>query len=75
MRFTQVNNDVNGNPRFVVHFLEILKEGESGYETALNRARKIGGRKFHNKQYGGGVVFSAINKEDLETRIRKAMEL
>jgi len=74
MRFTQVNNDVNGNPRFVVHFLELLKNGESGYETALNRARKIGGRKFHNKQYGGGVVFSAVNTEDLELRLRKVME-
>jgi hypothetical protein len=74
MTFTQATNDVNGNPRFVVHFLGLLKDGESGYETALSRARKIGGRKFHNKQYGGGIVFSAVNKDVLEARIRKAME-
>jgi hypothetical protein len=74
MRFTQVNNDVNGNPRYVVHFLELLKEGETGYETALSRANKIGGRKFHNKQYGGGIVFSCVNTEQLETRINKALQ-
>jgi hypothetical protein len=25
----------------------------------VEAARKLGGRKFHNKQFGGGVVFQA----------------
>ena len=51
--FTRINNDVNGNPRYVCHFLNFVKKGEETctYGTALIRAKKIGGRKFHNKQY------------------------
>jgi hypothetical protein len=40
-KFTRVNNDVNGNPRYVFHFLELA----DNYETALKLAKKIGGRK------------------------------
>lgn len=69
--FTRVNNDVNGNPRYVLHFPKLLTEEEGRdyshdfvtrqYSIALNRAKKIGGRKFHNKQYGGGILFHANN--------------
>lgn len=74
MELTQVNNDTNGNPRLVVHFLNFLKPSESysindSYELALKRAKKIGGRKFHNKQYGGGIVFSCSNPETLRNKI------
>lgn len=67
VRFTRINNDVNGNPRYVMHFLQLLTDDELNgtslqkYEIALKRARKIGGRKFHNKQYGGGIVFQSYN--------------
>lgn len=42
------------------------------YRVALIRAEKLGGRKFHNKQYGGGIVFQSYNidllsKEIIET--------
>lgn len=63
--FTRINNDTNGNPRYVVHFLQIAES----YERALFLGRKIGGRKFHNKQYGGGIVFQCYNIERLETLI------
>ena len=65
--FTRVKNDVNGNPRYVCHFLNILSEKEkennvnNAYEIAIKKANKIGGRKFHNKQYGGGLVFQSYN--------------
>jgi hypothetical protein len=55
--FTRVNNDVNGNPRYVFHFLQLA----DNYTEALTLAKKIGGRKFHNKQYGGGIVVQSYN--------------
>jgi len=68
INFTRVNNDTNGNPRYVCHFLNLIGENEckefsisEKYNFALNRAKKIGGKKFHNKQYGGGIVFQSYN--------------
>lgn len=57
IEFTRVNNDVNGNPRYVCHFLNIADD----YKTAVKLANKIGGRKYHNKQYGGGIIFQSYN--------------
>lgn len=69
--FTRVNNDVNGNPRYVCHYLnfEPVNWDENNdkrfdYNEALHLAKKLGGRKFHNKQYGGGVVFQSYNIQD-----------
>jgi hypothetical protein len=84
IEFTRVNNDTNGNPRYVCHFLNLLTTGEKNrdfsdqkdifcisnkYNYALIRAKKIGGRKFHNKQYGGGIVFQSYNIEETEKAI------
>lgn len=70
--FTRVRNDVNGNPRYVLHFLHLSKDGDakshdiSGkYAAAIKRANKIGGRKFHNNQYGGGIVFQSYSLPEL----------
>jgi hypothetical protein len=63
--FTRINNDTNGNPRFVVHYLQLA----DSYERALYLGRKLGGRKFHNKQYGGGIAFQSYNTEQLAERI------
>ena len=63
--FTRINNYTNGNPRFVVHYLQVAET----YERALYLARKIGGRKFHNKQYGGGIAFQSYNIDWLENKI------
>jgi hypothetical protein len=35
------------------------------YDLALARSRAQGGRKFHNKQYGGGIVFQSYNLRGL----------
>lgn len=81
IRLTRVNNDMNGNPRYVVHFLDILNNEENSflpfskkYEYALKKAKKIGGRKFHNKQYGGGIVFQSYNTDNLKEQIIDVME-
>lgn len=67
IQFTRVNNDVNGNPRYVCHFLNIA----SDYDTAVKMANKIGGKRFHNKQYGGGIVFQSYNIYSTEQDILK----
>ena len=68
--FTRVRNDVNGNPRYVLHFLHLNKDDDAGdipgkYAAAVKRANKLGGKKFHNKQYGGGIVFQSYSVEGL----------
>ena len=81
IEFTRINNDVNGNPRYVCHYHDLLTDAEisdrstgwldNHYKLAIKRANKIGGRKFHNKQYGGGIVFQSYNISDLEKRIHE----
>ena len=85
IQFTRVKSDANGNSRFVCHFLNLLtreeldRNGEqwipvsAKYNLALHRARKIGGRKFHNKQYGGGIVFQCYGAADITPHIEKLL--
>ncbi len=73
IQFTRIKNDTNGNPRYVCHFLtlntqeELDKTGEEWiptsqkYAIACKRANSIGGRKYHTKAYGGGIVFQSYN--------------
>jgi len=42
------------------------------YDRALERARKVGGRKFHNKQYGGGIVFQCYGQSEIDALIDQA---
>jgi hypothetical protein len=65
--FTRVNSDVYGNPRYVCHFLNIA----DNYAAAIKIANSIGGRKFHNKQYGGGIVFQSYNLQNLSDKINE----
>lgn len=74
IEWTRINNDSNGNPRYVCHFLNLLKDGEHGYDLALSRAKKIGGRKYNNKSYGGGIVFQSYNIQDDEKRIKALLD-
>lgn len=92
INWTRINNDVNGNPRYVCHFLNLVNDNdfkdlygatkdentefksrmnktEYGYKLAIKRANKIGGRKFHTKSYGGGIVFQSYNLHDTEKSI------
>jgi hypothetical protein len=76
INFTSIKNDVNGNPRVVCHYLNFIKLGESyeNYDLAVKRANTLKGRKFHNKQYGGGIVFQCFNTAELERKINEFME-
>lgn len=65
IEFTRISNDTYGNPRYVCHFLNIADD----YATAVKLANKIGGRKYHNKQYGGGIVFQSYNIKHTSDKI------
>ena len=56
---TQVTNDRYGNPRFVIHYLDVADT----YSDALKIIRRIGGKMYTAKWYGGGLVFSTYNIE------------
>jgi len=72
--FERVRNDVNGNPRYVCHFLSLDVHGSDKgigyglserYAMACKLANKAGGRKYHNKSYGGGIVFQSYSLDEL----------
>ena len=73
IEWTRVNNDSNGNPRYVCHYSTLLTEKDreelgygriqEDYSLALQRAKKIGGKKFNNKQFGGGIVFQSYESD------------
>lgn len=74
--FTRVIGDMYGNPRYVIHFTDLLKDTEDGtveykYEIALKRAKKLGGKIYRGKDIGGGIVFTTAGTESLSERLNK----
>ena len=72
----RINNDINGNPRFVVHFYDLLRDGEGEgltilekFDLVVKKARKVGGKMYRGKDFGGGIVFQSY---DIQTTINKA---
>ena len=64
--FTSINNDYSGNPRSVFHYTDL----SDSYNEALHIAKKLFNcRKFHNRQYGGGIVVSSYNLEKIDKLI------
>lgn len=79
--FTRINNDYYGNGRVVCHFFNLLTEEEknkydieTSYNIAVKRANKIGGRKYHTKNYGGGIVFQDKGEKRLTERINELIK-
>jgi hypothetical protein len=71
----RINNDVNGNPRYVVHFYDLLNDGEGQdlnilekFDLAVKKSRKVGGKIYRGKDFGGGIVFQSY---DIKTTINK----
>ena len=56
----RIPNDVNGNPRYVVHFMD-LNIKLADYD---NINKLYGFNKYRAKWFGGGVVFQSYNIED-----------
>ena len=80
--FKKIKHDINGNPRYVTHFSELLTLDEfdsftgldkitQAYNLAIKKAKKIGGSKYRGKDFGGGIVFQSYNTEDLTKRIQE----
>ena len=63
--FFRVNNDVNGNPRYVIHFLAF----DSDYDKAKVLANSIGFRVYRGRDFGGGFVSMSYNLENTAERI------
>ena len=73
--FYSVNNDVYGNPRYVVDFTHFIDRQEgimSDFKRALTNAKKVGGSKYRGKDFGGGIVLQSYNKATTELNINKA---
>lgn len=78
LNFLKVNNDINGNPRYVIHFMDIpMNEQEKKvgiikrYDLAIDKVKKIGGKKYDVKSYGGGIVFQSFNIRETAKMISK----
>lgn len=83
IEFTRITNNVNGNPRYVCHYLNLSTPQEKeelwdkyGFSTisvqyarAVKRSHKLGGRKYHTKAYGGGIVFSFYESQETFSRM------
>lgn len=77
IELTRINNDINGNPRYCVHFLDLLSPTENHssipvekrFNLALQKAKTIGGSKYRGKQYGGMIVFQSYNTGNLTKQI------
>lgn len=56
----RIPNDVNGNPRYVVHFMDLdIKLAD--YD---NINKLYGFNKYRAKWFGGGIVFQSYNIAD-----------
>lgn len=72
--FTRINNDINGNGRYVLHFTALMLPTDAEYPAdryaiALARSRALGGRKYHTKSYGGGIVFQSCSLTNLVQQV------
>ena len=63
--YYQIDNDVNGNPRYVVHFYELgVKLEDYGKIPGLT--------KYRAKWFGGGYVIQSYN---LESDLKHCLQL
>lgn len=80
-----IGYDTNGNRRHVVGHLAVYRaiQERTGmdylaisrmpYTHALNAMKAIGGKRYHNRKYGGGIVFT-LDKSELESSINEAID-
>ena len=74
IEWTRLKNDINGNSRFACHFTDL--EGFTArfymrphftldyrYARMVKLANALGGRKYHTKAFGGGIVFQAYEHQ------------
>lgn len=79
--WTRIKNDVNGNPRHVISWLDLEPAAdrtlsqEARYTRVLRAANAVGGRRYTGKGFGGGIVFQAYEcqLQMLADRVRAAL--
>ena len=76
-----VDNDMYGNPRVVVHFSCLLTDKEynelsldASYNLAHKRALKLGGKTYRGNDYGGGFVFQCYSEIQLVEQINSMVK-
>ena len=88
VKFFKIKNNINGNPRYVVHFMDYLqlineysnyskKSPEillEIYNYAVNHSKKYGGKKYHHKDFGGGIVFCTYSLKQLVNWIKEDLK-
>lgn len=66
--YKRLNHDVNGNPRVIVHFADILKIADEPIDysdQSIEKARKlVHGRKYRAKYQGGFIVMQTFSLQD-----------
>ena len=81
----RLDNDANGNPRYATHFSALVPDLMAGrwgdryslvdlYGIAVKRANTVGGRKYNNRNFGGGIVFQSYCLEETEKSIEFAVD-
>lgn len=88
MTITLIDNDVGGNRRVVVHFLNLLTEKEKAtpdalgsharFGAAMARARRAwpgGAFVYRSKKYGGGIGFTNIDDDKLRRLIAQHLDI
>ena len=55
--FWNVASDINGNPRYVFHWMSL----DESYAAAMKKARSLGGQVYRGRWFGGGIVFTCFN--------------
>ena len=58
IEFTRLKHDINGNPRYVCSWIVFRTKT---YNEAVKLANTIGGKKYNNKTFAGGIVFTSFN--------------
>lgn len=78
METYRIDNDVNGNPRYCIHFLALLRDGESSQADAMSIARKrannLGGMPYRGRKFCGMFVFKSYNLDALKREIEEEKE-
>lgn len=78
IRANRIDNDVNGNPRYVIWCGDLLTDADRGTlrvgewaSTGLARGKALGGRQFRGRSFGGGIVFQTHSTEELARDISR----
>lgn len=73
--YSHLNTEVEktDNPISATPIFKVNDSLDNRYKLAVNRAKMLGGRKYHNKQFGGGVVFQSYNLQDLCNKINNLL--